>query len=219
MPELAATHICHLICIPSRWKGSAYLTGTHDLLVVIDQHAAHERVRLEAFTAGNKLINFYLSADTISPCILLLLYYTDLWENSTPSTDNLPTSATLPPTSNLRIKSSHVHPPIAISLQPSERRLAKLFRKQLESIGQYIQTQYIYSLPRESMRLHCFMNYMLLLWYHFCSGTVVADQFTLYAFSYICQHFSDGTLQLCFGGVWQHWWTICPCFQWLQQCK
>ena len=38
-----------------------YFTGTHDLLVVIDQHAAHERVRLEAFTAGNKIANFHLS--------------------------------------------------------------------------------------------------------------------------------------------------------------
>lgn len=131
------THTCHLICAPSRWKGSAYFTGTHDLLVVIDQHAAHERVRLEAFTAGNKLINFYSSRHHLTLHFAAILYYTDLWENSTPSTDNPPTSATLPPTSNLRIKSSHVYPPIAISLQPSERRLAKLFRKQLESIGQY----------------------------------------------------------------------------------
>ena len=30
----------------------AYFTGRHNLLVLIDQHAAHERVRLEVLTAG-----------------------------------------------------------------------------------------------------------------------------------------------------------------------
>ena len=38
-------------------------------------------------------------------------------------------------TTNPRIKSSVVHPPLVLALQPVERRLARLFRTQLESIG------------------------------------------------------------------------------------
>lgn len=41
-------HTCSCITI----FALAYFTGRHNLLVLIDQHAAHERVRLEVLTAG-----------------------------------------------------------------------------------------------------------------------------------------------------------------------
>ena len=41
-----------VVCFISSHFLHVDIAGSHDLLVLIDQHAAHERVRVEALTAG-----------------------------------------------------------------------------------------------------------------------------------------------------------------------
>lgn len=95
------------------------IIGSHDLLVMIDQHAAHERIRLESLLNGTVVMvnlpdfNFYS-------------LFTDLYVANTSTSGGV-----LPP----QIRSSTVHPPLAINLQPGEVNLARLFHQQLKQHG------------------------------------------------------------------------------------
>lgn len=91
---------------------------------MIDQHAAHERVRLEALLDGMVLASYGIA-------YLEILSFSELYTTSS-STSTL--SATLPP----QIKSSKVFPPLVIELQPNEVSLAKLFHQQLKLNGTWL---------------------------------------------------------------------------------
>ena len=54
--------------------------------------------------------------------LLLLLLFIDLYESSSSG-------------SQLSIKCSKIHPPLLISLTPAEKKLARLFQKQLGLLG------------------------------------------------------------------------------------
>lgn len=88
---------------------------------MIDQHAAHERIRLEALLDG-----------TVTNCNLACSYlYSPFPSTGLYDTDTSISGGALPP----QIRSSTVRPPLAIKLQPSEVNLARLFHQQLKHNG------------------------------------------------------------------------------------